>query len=183
MHGLFPKLRIFGEGHLRPQLEATILALGLTDQVSLEGFAPSLDLAFASSLFNVLASETEGFPNVVVEAAAANTASLVTDVDGSRDTVPPEISLPNKVPVRDIEALVTHLAAWFKRPQEVLADGCAFREFLSARCATDVVRANYLGIYRSLLAKRESALGLNNFVPSSLMVADPDVEHSRRDTL
>jgi glycosyltransferase involved in cell wall biosynthesis len=150
--GVRPQLNIFGEGYLRPQLEATIKTLGLQDQVHLRGFASDLSKEFTSSLFSILVSSTEGFPNVVVEASATNTATLLTDVDGSRDAVPPDVMLPNKVKVGDVDALADHLAKWFTNPQAAAADGHAFRTFLMERCSMDAVRETYTQIYARLLA-------------------------------
>lgn len=149
--GLRPQLKIFGEGHLREQLEATIRSEGLQDRIHLRGFAMELEKEFASSLFNVLGSSAEGFPNVVVEAAAANTGSLLTDVDGSRDAVPPNVILPNMVKVGDVDAMAEHLAEWFMNPIAAAHDGSTFRNFLSARCSLNAVRDTYAGIYSQLL--------------------------------
>ncbi len=150
--GLRPHLNIFGEGHLRDQLQATIRSEGLRDRVHLRGFGQELEKEFASSLFNVLGSHAEGFPNVVVEAAASNTGSLLTDVDGSRDTVPPDVLLPNKVKVGDVDSMAEYLAAWFKNPRAAARDGRTFRSFLSARCSMSAVRNTYAGIYAHLSA-------------------------------
>ena len=156
--GLYPQLSIFGEGHLREELLTMIRVNGLENQVHLRGFTDNLGKEFSSSLFNVLCSSTEGFPNVVVEAAAQSTATLVTDVDGSRDTVPPDVLLPNKVKFDDIDSLANHLAQWFASPAAVLEDGQTFRRFLMERCTTETVRENYARIYERLLG--QATLGL-----------------------
>jgi glycosyltransferase involved in cell wall biosynthesis len=157
--GVRPQLNIFGEGYLRPQLEATIRTLGLQDQVHLRGFASDLSKEFSSSLFNILASSTEGFPNVVVEASATNTATLLTDVDGSRDAVPPDVMLPNKVKIGEVDALADHLAKWFANPEAAIADGVAFRRFMMQRCSMDAVRDTYTQIYTRLVAGVDSPSG------------------------
>lgn len=148
--GLTPALDIFGEGYLRPHLEAKISALGLQSQVKLHGYSGDLPEAFHRGLFNILASETEGFPNVVVEAAAHGRASLVTDVDGSRDTVPPGVKLPNLVPFGDAERLAQALARWFGEPAKTLEEGTRFHEFLRERCSPEAVRQQYQTIYEEL---------------------------------
>ncbi len=141
--GLTPQLDIFGEGYLRAELQRQIELRGLQSQVRLLGFSGDLAVAFANSLFNVLVSETEGFPNVVVEAAAARRASLVTDVDGSRDTVPPDVQLPNRIPFGNIERLTDALATWFQNPPLALEDGDIFHNHLRQRCSPEAVRSQY----------------------------------------
>jgi glycosyltransferase involved in cell wall biosynthesis len=101
----------------------------------------------------------------VVEASATNTATLLTDVDGSRDTVPPDVTLPNKVKVGDVDALADHLAKWFADPEAAAGDGLAFRRFLMQRCSMDAVRDSYTQIYMRLVAGAGSFSGSPPYGP------------------
>lgn len=174
--GLRPQLNIFGEGHLREQLHSEIMLHGMQEQIHLRGFAADLEKEFSSSLFNILASSTEGFPNVVVEASASNTGSLVTDVDGSRDAVPPDVILPNKVRAGDVDAMAEHLAAWFMNPESAVQDGRKFRRFLGARCSMGAVRDAYAGIYARLLSDSGPRSDLADGPESSRAVNQPQTE-------
>ena len=72
-HRADPSLRfiLFGDGQLRPDLERRIAAHGLQQQFVLAGFRTDLDEFLPHLDLLVLPSYTEGLPNVVLEAFAA----------------------------------------------------------------------------------------------------------------
>lgn len=148
--GLEVQLDVFGEGSLRASLEGKIEEYGLQRHVFLRGFAKDVSDRFCLYSFNVLASQREGFPNSVVEAAARCLPTLLTDVDGSRDAIPPGLALPNGLPYGDAEALTRALALWFGSPELVAADGKRFRECLQSRCLPARIGEQYLDAYRSI---------------------------------
>lgn len=89
-----PRVRIFiaGEGPQRAEIEAAIRAAGVSGRVSLLGHRDDgLDLVRASDLF-VLPSLFEGLPRSLLEALAVGTASIVTDIGGSREVVEDGVS-------------------------------------------------------------------------------------------
>ena len=72
------RLVILGEGVERPALEKLAARLGVTDAVSMPGFAdPAPWLAQTSAL--LLSSRYEGYPAVVVEALAADVPVVASD--------------------------------------------------------------------------------------------------------
>jgi N-acetylgalactosamine-N,N'-diacetylbacillosaminyl-diphospho-undecaprenol 4-alpha-N-acetylgalactosaminyltransferase len=73
------KLRIVGEGPLRNELQRQIVALGLENDVTLEGAKRNPFAILASSDAFVFASRHEGFPNVLVEALACALPVISTD--------------------------------------------------------------------------------------------------------
>ena len=82
------RLIIIGEGPERGELERRIAALGLEDIVRIEGFQPdsvgwlkSVELFASASLY-------EGQPNAVLEAAAAGTPMILSDIPEHREAVP-----------------------------------------------------------------------------------------------
>jgi glycosyltransferase involved in cell wall biosynthesis len=156
--GVKAQLDIYGEGSLRGELMAQIADLGLQDVVRLRGFVPDIRELLPQYAFNVLASEKEGFPNVVVEAAAYGLPTLLTDVDGSRDAVPPGLTLPNRVMYGDVTALCEALAMWLGSPTQVEADGRRFTDHLRPKCAPEVVGRQFAEVYAGLRERR--GLGL-----------------------
>ena len=78
---------LFGEGVLRPELEARIAALGLAGRFVLPGFRSDLDSLIPAADVVVLPSFTEGLPNVALEASAAGVPVVATIVGGTPEVV------------------------------------------------------------------------------------------------
>lgn len=87
--GLDARLCIIGAGPLRGELEALRDRLGLHEQVRLLGALPQQELAawYAASDVLLLASEREGWPNVVLESMACGTPVVATAVGGIPEIV------------------------------------------------------------------------------------------------
>lgn len=75
-------LAIYGEGPLRPALQARIDSLGLGDHVHLRGHVADLRPVLEPASLFVLASRREGFGNVLIEAMAAGVPVLATRCGG-----------------------------------------------------------------------------------------------------
>ncbi len=154
--GVEAQLDIFGEGPLRSSLQELIRARGLEHEVKLCGFAPDLQDRFREYAFNVLVSEIEGFPNAVVEAASRSVPTLLTNVEGSRDTLPPALALSNGLPYGDAQQLSVTLRQWLSSPELVASDGGRFHDFLKALCSPETVGAQYVNLYARMLGKKAS---------------------------
>jgi glycosyltransferase involved in cell wall biosynthesis len=87
-----PELRfvIVGEGPLRGELEAQIRRRQLESIVRLHGTEPDARLVYSAFDLFVQASETEGLPNVILEAAAAGLPIVATSVGGTSEIVTTE---------------------------------------------------------------------------------------------
>lgn len=152
--GIQPTLDLFGEGSLYAELAEKVRAERLDQYIKFKGFCGDVGQEFRSSLFNVLVSGMEGFPNVVVEAAAEGLPTLLNDVDGARDAVPDDAILPNKLPFGDVHKLADALSIWFASPDRVAADGQKFRAFLQSRTSPAAVAQRYEYIYTCLSRQR-----------------------------
>ena len=73
------RLIIFGEGTLRREIEAKVVALGLSEYVQLPGYTQNPFSALRHSDLFVLSSEWEGLPTVAIEALACGVAVVSTD--------------------------------------------------------------------------------------------------------
>lgn len=160
-------LAVLGEGPGRLALEARAAELGIADRVFFPGFAANpYRLLGASSAF-VLSSETEGFPNALVEALALGVPVVSTDcVSGPREILAPgsdwRRSLPQGggveeaafgllVPVGDPEALAEGLAR--------ILDGAALAKRLAEAGpgrAGDFAASRIVDRYEKLLFPEES---------------------------
>lgn len=78
------QLLIVGDGPLRDGLQSHVARLGLTDHVHFAGARPQGELAlwYSAADLLVLASEREGWPNVVLEALACGTPVVASRVGG-----------------------------------------------------------------------------------------------------
>ena len=111
------RLVIYGEGELRPELEALIERLGLTGRVLLPGQCDDVPGALSGAKLFVLPSDYEGMPNALLEALALGLPCIATDCPcGGPAAVIRSGENGLLVPVGDEEALVRAMA-------ELLSDG------------------------------------------------------------
>jgi GalNAc-alpha-(1->4)-GalNAc-alpha-(1->3)-diNAcBac-PP-undecaprenol alpha-1,4-N-acetyl-D-galactosaminyltransferase len=77
----FPEhiLEIYGEGHLREQLQNQIKNLGLVNRVFLKGVKNNVMKFVSDSEIFVMSSNYEGFPNALIEAMASGMPVVSTD--------------------------------------------------------------------------------------------------------
>jgi glycosyltransferase involved in cell wall biosynthesis len=80
-----PYLVIAGEGPLRDRLREQITAAGLDDHAKLVGFVREPGALIRAADVVVLLSSAEGVPQVLVQAAAAQTPFVAYEVDGVRE--------------------------------------------------------------------------------------------------
>jgi glycosyltransferase involved in cell wall biosynthesis len=83
------RLTILGEGALRPEIEATARACGVTEAVSMPGEVnrSEVPLYLREADVFVLSSVSEGFPNVILEAMAQCLPVVATRVGAAPDIV------------------------------------------------------------------------------------------------
>jgi glycosyltransferase involved in cell wall biosynthesis len=74
------RFAFLGEGTLRPAVERQIEMAGLTDRIAVGGFRPDAPAIIASASVVVSLSHHEGLPNVLLEAAAAGTPIVASQI-------------------------------------------------------------------------------------------------------
>jgi glycosyltransferase involved in cell wall biosynthesis len=115
-------LVLLGDGELRAQVESRIRALSLQEDVVLAGHCANPYPAMAHADCLVLSSRWEGFPNVLLEAAALGTPIVATDCPGGSREILEGIGGAELVHPGDAVAMAEAIerAATTKRPVTAL---------------------------------------------------------------
>jgi glycosyltransferase involved in cell wall biosynthesis len=81
------KLKLFGEGSCRENLESYVSALGIKDSVMLPGNTTHIWEEMKSSKMFVMSSEFEGMSNSLIEAMCLGVPCISTKVSGATDLI------------------------------------------------------------------------------------------------
>jgi glycosyltransferase involved in cell wall biosynthesis len=110
---------LFGEGPLRPALEAEAAALGLGDRFVFGGFVRDVARVLSAFDISVFPSLWEGTPLTLFEALAAGRPIVATDADGLLDVLTDERDALI-VPKRNSDALADRIVELIDRPDRRL---------------------------------------------------------------
>lgn len=111
-------LLILGEGEERPALEALATRLGLQERVRLPGFTFDTWSHYAAASLFVLASDFEGFGNVLVEALAFGLPVVSTDCDFGPREILEGGELGSLVPCGSADALAGAMRETLVKPAD-----------------------------------------------------------------
>ena len=117
--------------------------------VELWGWRNDLAAVYRECHIVCLPSYREGFPKVLLEAAACGRPLIGTDVEGCREAVAHDHS-GLLVPVRDADALASAMADLIEHPARRTAFGAAAREIVVGELSLSVVIARTLAVYREI---------------------------------
>jgi glycosyltransferase involved in cell wall biosynthesis len=109
------RLRILGEGPLRPALSEEASALGIADRLEMPGFVADIGAHLGRARCVAVSSRRESFSLACVEALAHGLPVAATDCGGPRELLPSE-ALGRIVPVGDAEALSRALQTLLEFP-------------------------------------------------------------------
>ena len=128
------ELVLVGEGSAEPQLQAIVKRDSLGSCVTFRGSVPREEIAaeFAAADIFVLTSDYEGYPRVLMEAAAAALPVVTTAVSGSDEAIENGES-GYIVPIRAAEAFVEKLRLLVDDPAARIAFGAAARQRITDR--------------------------------------------------
>jgi len=127
VEGVPAQLRFVGAGPLRDSLEEAVRSSGLSEYVEFTGSVADVrpHLAWADVL--LLTSKTEGFPGVVLEAAAARTPAVAFSVGGTAETIVDGVT-GIVIPAGDETALVEAFESLANDRERILAMGEAAQD-------------------------------------------------------
>lgn len=120
--------------------------------VELWGYHDDMAQVLASSTMVVLPSYREGFPKVLIEAAACGRAVVTTDVPGCRDAIEDGVT-GLLVPVRNVDALANAISSLLMDLSRCDEMGKAGRKRAEEMFDVRQVVAEHMRIYQQLLSE------------------------------
>jgi glycosyltransferase involved in cell wall biosynthesis len=155
LHAELPALRLvlIGDGPLRGALEAQVASLGLGSIVQISGPAPDARRLVEAFDLVVAASEAEGLPNALLEAAAAGRPIAATAAGGTVEIVE-DGRTGLLVPVADEAALAGAIRRLVEDPELRARLGAAARVHVEATFGMDRMVAEYAALYDELADRR-----------------------------
>jgi glycosyltransferase involved in cell wall biosynthesis len=142
---------VVGDGPRRAELEALAAASGLGGHVTFTG--ARRDARALIERFDVLvfSSRWEGLSIAALEALAAGTPVVSTDVEGMRELLAGGAG--SLVPLGSADALASAVVELLRSPELRAGMGAAGRELVARRYAPDAMRDAYLALYRDAAAR------------------------------
>jgi glycosyltransferase involved in cell wall biosynthesis len=119
-------LYIVGSGPLRNSLSEQATRLNISDRISFMGGVPQDDLPswYRAADITVMASRSEGIPNVLRESMACGTPFIATDVGGISEIVRPGLGIlvPPNNPASLAEAITKWLSQARREPEKAYCE-------------------------------------------------------------
>lgn len=141
-----------GEEGTRAELEAEIEGLGLGGRVILAGFRPDVPILMSGMAAMCMTSDSEGMPNVVLEAMAAGAPVIATAVGGVPDVVR-HGETGQLVEAGDEVALAEAMIRVLEQPDETRRMAAAAREFVQEHRGCAVMARRLEAAYSAALAE------------------------------
>ena len=142
-----------GDGPLRAELVSLAASLGLADRVHFTGTIVAAGRFHHAFDLSTLTSNSEGFPNTLVEAMAARRPTVATEVGGVSDAVEDGVT-GYLVPRGDARALAGRLGALLANPGLRTQFGEAGRRRADTHFHPDVVIPHLEATYQALIDRR-----------------------------
>lgn len=123
--------------------------------VELWGHRSNMPATLSEATIVVLPSYREGFPKVLMEAAASARAVITTDVPGCRDAIKPGIT-GMLVPARDPVALANAIEELLEDRSLCKKFGIAGRKFAEEAFDVNLIVAHHMAIYADMLQRNQA---------------------------
>ena len=144
-------LAVLGDGELRRSLEAEATLLGIRERTHFVGWREDVAAAMSDLDAVVLTSRNEGTPVSLIEALAAATPVVATDVGGTRSVVEEYGRL---VPPGDPEAVASALRALLSSQSDARADAQRGRAEVERRYGAARLVEDMRALYEDLLVPK-----------------------------
>jgi glycosyltransferase involved in cell wall biosynthesis len=146
------RFAIVGDGSMRGKIEARIRELGLNNRVQLTGAVENIPAFLKAGNADILVnpSESESFPNAVMEAMAASLPVVATDVGGTNELVAEGLT-GYLVPRDEGTVMAERLARLCNDPDTRVKMGEAGRRRIVERFTADLMAKKFENLYQSLV--------------------------------
>ena len=142
-------LLLVGEGPLRSDIEAQARARQVEDNVHMLGSRKDVDALLPALDVFVLASDTEGLSNAILEAQACGLPVVATRVGGNPDLVDDDRGV--LVPARDPDAMAEAVGALLRNPDLRNRMGAAARSRVVGHHSLESMTQAYASLYLELV--------------------------------
>jgi len=151
----FPDARfeLIGGGTERAALEARAVERGVAHAVAFLGHVEDVPARLAQAAVFALPSESEAFPNAVLEAMACGLPVVASSVGGIREVVQ-HGETGFLVSPRDPQALADRICGLFTQPTMATAWGARGRALVEARYSFDRMVGSFTTLYDQALTRR-----------------------------
>ncbi len=140
------KLILVGDGELYDDLNQSIIAADLQDNVELLGARNDVAAILQTFDVFVLPSLAEGIPLTILEAMATALPVITTNVGGN-----PELITENSngflIEPKDIDVLVRQLKYYYDFPERIKQHGLQGRKIVEERFSVEAMTKQYLQLY------------------------------------
>jgi glycosyltransferase involved in cell wall biosynthesis len=143
------RLRLIGDGPLRSEIEALVLADGLAAQVEMTGEIPDIGPALDGAACLVLPSHAEGLSYVLLEAMARGIPCIATRVGGTPDLIE-DGRTGRLVPPRAPAELAREIVALLRDPGRARTWGENARREVRERFTLEQMVAATALVYRAI---------------------------------
>jgi glycosyltransferase involved in cell wall biosynthesis len=144
----FPEahLVLIGDGPLRSTIEKRARDRRVNDAVHLLGSRKDVDVLLPALDLFVLASDTEGMSNAILEAQACGLPVIATEVGGNPDLI--DNTCGQLVAPRDPDALAAAMLALLRDAELCKRMGMAARARVTSKHSLDAMAQAYASLYR-----------------------------------
>jgi len=139
-------LIILGEGPQRAELEALSRTLGVDKDVHMPGFQPSPLSWFGKCDAFVLSSNSEGLPNVLIEALMTGVTMISTDCESGPQEVLDGGKYGTIVPVNDVPALAAAMCDVLDPTKPTKLDQTEVQAYVDRTFAYHLMIKGYLNV-------------------------------------
>jgi glycosyltransferase involved in cell wall biosynthesis len=143
---------IVGTGSLRDELEAMVRKLNIEKFVHFTGIRTDIPEILASSDIFLFTTKSEGFPNAILEAMAAELPVITTNFGSVGELIEDGVN-GTIIPINDASAAVAALKSYLDNPSKARLLAAAARASVEQRFSMQAMVNNTLQFYHNIISE------------------------------